>query len=271
MTSQLAPTPITDKNGKQTTVYKRTSGAPKKNMPSPVLAASVGTPLRLPKPLKEHESWAWVTSTYVDSTKHVMPDAEALDPATKAIAKDLGDREIFTHRAMGSLIGAMDASVRGGTNSAMEHNFLLVAEKLCLSGLILSSIENPQCHSLVRSLWGTYFLDTPGKRKPTTKVTTQEELDSLAALTYATHYWESKGNEEIIQPWYPNNPTTRRKDLVYTLRNKNLAALIRERPEEVERVIAYVEERGSDLFPINDLRDYLDATEGTPSLADGWL
>jgi hypothetical protein len=274
MTNQLTPTPVTDKNGKQTTVYKRTSGASKKavSLPAPTLSVPAGTPLRKLKPLNENEAWAWMTSTHVDSSGHVMSDAEGLDDETKAIAKDLGDRGVFTRRAIAALVRATNAGDRGRLNSPMEHNFLLVAERLRLSGLVSESIQYPQCSSLVRSLWGTHFLNTPSKRKPTEKVATQEELDGLAALTYATSYWENKSNADLIKPWHPKSPTTGKKELVYTLHSKPLADLIVERPDEVERIISYIEERGQGrMVPVNSIREYLDTTEGNRTLAEGWL
>lgn len=96
-------------------------------------------------------------------------------------------------------------------------------------------------------------------------ITTIAQLDSYAAVVEFT----------LRNPFFHATTTSYRGSVKRTLiTNRDLDALLRERPHDLDRIIGYAQTRG-ERFPttasVDRLREWLDATADASAVGDGWL
>jgi hypothetical protein len=114
---------------------------------------------------------------------------------------------------------------------------------------------------------------------PVSIIATREQLESDAAVaTFIALYARLLDNEfEAEHPIleYRHVPRTGKGDcIVSKIRNPHLERLIREQPENIERIFEFLTNYGMsdlDVGPVDSIRDYLSASERNISLRDGWL
>lgn len=274
--NHLTPTQVVDKNGKPTTVYRRTetlksTGAP---LPAPSAAPQpsdgMTTPLTLPEALTAQERRA--LGKQFDSldvqwgvpSSHIL---EHLDVRSRSLLKRIVDR------FPGDVPLVKKRIVPAITNECLPEectNILLVLEKL-LAGNHADALERWD-YGIMDTVLGLCHSDD---RSPADQVIkTEEELAGKSAL-----------NAFILTHGRKHDPESLTKTLVLrrgafilaeymALRNRHLERLIMERPEDLDAISRYVEERGmhkSNKGPVEAMRAYLDDETIVAPVSSGWL
>lgn len=277
-TGHLVPTPVTDKNGKQTTVLKKPLKplSSVNRIPAPTMhAADVPMPVMLNKttPLTPRESEEWIAGFNSGATQYqqtVKRDTARLEPDTQALLKAFTEDGTLLGETREHLVGTMSIGLERRRNKALEYNLVLVAERLCSEGRVPARMQLSTCHDLAIALEGVNYLKGTAHREPIKKIETTDELDKISALVYATYQWTKSGRGHLTKPFQPQN-----KEIVKVymgLRNKHLASLILERPQDVDRIIGYLEERrAANKSDVDEIRRYLDSPESQSAVAEGWL
>lgn len=267
--SHLTPVTVTDRNGRSTTVYRRNEAklpaAPSSRsvpaLPPAPRGGGEDTPLPAPKPLPAEEVER--LATYL---------------AEGTYTRIMGLRYTLTgERAGRSAVELAVELAQAGTITESEANSILV---LCVDrtsarkGAVLAL----DCLRVAARLSGRW--PDRGRRWPddliaavvgaqigqSKRVSTTAQLDSLAAVVQITMLKASA--RAIVEVAYRDGNEHHR------IRNRDLNALLRERPHDLDRIIAYVEERGVPLrtdAPVTALRGWLEGTDTTRPLANGWL
>jgi hypothetical protein len=277
-TGHLVATPITDKNGKQTTVLKKPLKSPSavNRIPAPSMhVAAAPSPTRLikPNPLTPQESEDWASHLNSGTTQYeqtIKRETARLEPDTQALLKAYTDAGVLLNETRNHLVGAMGIGLERRRNKALEHNLVLVAERLRSDERVPALMQLVDCHKLMVALEGVNYLKGAANREPIDKIGTAEELEKISALVHATIRWDSEDKDHLVKPFQPRD-----KEMVkvYTaIRNKYLSSLIIERPQDVDRIIDYLDERAvSNKSDVDEIRRYLDSPAGQSAVAEGWL
>lgn len=275
MNTNLIRVPITDKNGKQTTVLKKAGTSPSSatRIPGPAstgVGKSPCTPLTKPKTLTYEESalcWTRLSPesrpVYAGAAQR-MP--EFLERDTQAILKSIIDKGNVPEQTIYSVLDSMNIDDTYSRNRALEHNMLLVAEQMFAGGH-LTEIDLNTGYTLKNCLLGLDFVAPPAQRGPTQKIATVEELEGIAALSYALLKVNTTNISRVSRKAYDGTNV-----VTYMLHNNHLAALIQKRPKDVERIIFYINERGArGKRDVVELDRFLDSDEGHSVVGEGWL
>lgn len=274
--SKLVPTQITDRNGKRTTVHKKTAAAPATRSaipaPSPPGPVPQGTPLELPEPMDEFERARYIMDNpMLNISSSAASTQEALrwvDGAALAAAKSMIERGSLDAGTVKLLLSRPAPSF-----SPFHLNRLLIAERLEKTigkGITDDSTRNRYLHT-IRGAADGLARNHPSGRKILDAFTTEEELSGCSAVA-----------EFMLYPDFPDahSSTASLPDgdggfwQGSYIRNRHLDRLIRERPEDVQTIISYVKERGmhhANKGPVTALRSYLDETAAASSVGEGWL
>ena len=292
----LIPTQVTDVNGRVTTVHKRPDNhagtSPALNIPAPAAPSLPSrTPLVLPQPItdaqilefNEHYGEAFTQITYRrDSMYTFLYD---LDEVTQALIKRVCDsgkvqpqtvvRFLTRYReeregTVGRLMGAnRDGAARLGQLQAA----LLVAEKMGHQSPAAAA-ERGSMYALIieRGIKGYCFSPKKSERVPLAHVRTEEELASLTAVI--TYLIDAQRRMDYLQ-----YKSTTMEDAygasadVFYMTNRTLDAFLRKNPDETDRVIRYVSERGigTTAQETKNLTTHLHETKDFGLLSDGWV
>lgn len=283
MTSRAHLTAVstTDKNGRPTTVYRNLQGrapsAASAAIPAPGPRASGARRTRTPLPPVQHRS-AEEISEFMRGTRSPGDDLYTLEDrvgwlwqtddglAAVSFAMDLIGNGTLDREVAAILIsgGAPDEP------SALKLESLRIAERALALGGTPGRAPNMLAFDLRDAVKGVFA----GAKDPAGyRVTTEEELESAAAVVrYVLHsgYHHVRTVSDRDTTLSPSTEMPWRR-----IRNRDVERLIRRRPQDVERIISYVEERGDNLERKQDVQtliEWLDAgDEGSEALDDGWL
>lgn len=272
MAKNLIPTPIVDKNGKATTVHKKTSSVSSSQgkIPAPVIngcdAPITGTPL----PVPQHLTPAELTSLLgaIDSVDKFAKVEGELDRDALAVTKRILDEgslslEVIDMTMQLAYVGTVQS--RRATpeavppNHVLHYNRLLIAEHLQLGGEQSGEAE-AAIRGLARNLdLGDEYMG---------KIETEEELAGCSAVvSFMQKCTESCTSGNV------HNGSGGSMVGAY-IRNKHLDALIRERPDDIDTIVSYVQDRGmnpTNKGPVNALRKHLDENTQSKAVSSGWL
>lgn len=272
MAKNLIPTPIVDKNGKATTVHKKTSSVSSSQgkIPAPVIngcdAPITGTPL----PVPQHLTPAELTSLLgaIDSVDKFAKVESELDRDALAVTKRILDEgslslEVIDMTMQLAYVGTVQS--RRATpeavppNHVLHYNRLLIAEHLQLGGEQSGEAE-AAIRGLARNLdLGDEYMG---------KIETEEELAGCSAVvSFMQKCTESCTSGNV------HNGSGGSMVGAY-IRNKHLDALIRERPDDIDTIVSYVQDRGmnpTNKGPVNALRKHLDENTQSKAVSSGWL
>jgi hypothetical protein len=272
----LVPTVITDVTGKVTTVHKKQAGVASgaQRIPAPAMAqravqkpVKTATPLALPPALSNDERdellarlqavpnfWGGDTSGMKDW----------VDETGFALIKEYLDTDRITPMEIKHITGI--ARVQGWSKTEVT-NMLLVTERLRHD----SSIDN-QARGWLNSVVHSLRYNTEWKHNP--PIRTEEDLASAVAVTtFVLRKFHDKDNHLGLVKTVRQSRAWRTPEELVVISNKHLDALIRERPQDLDRIINYVETNrmhSANKKPVNVLRDFLD-DDIVPALDDGWL
>lgn len=272
----LTPMTITDVNGKVTTVHKKLAGvtAGAKRIPAPAMAqraaqkpVKTATPLTLPPMLSREERdellarleavpnfWGTATSGMTDW----------VDDTGFALIKEYLDTDRITPMEIKHITGS--ARIQGWGKTEVT-NMLLLTDRIRKD----PSIDD-QARGWLNSVAHSLPYNTEWKHS--SPLRTEEDLASAAAVTtfVLRKLYERDSNLGLVKN-VRQSRAWRTPEQLIVVSNKHLDALIRERPQDLDRIINYVERNrmhSSNKKPVNVLRDFLD-DDIVPALDDGWL
>lgn len=258
--SHLTPVPIVDKNGKATTVRRKLSQffAPKRKLPAPVHLSAPPkpvTPLLKPAPLTVEESSEWLATANFDTEfykgmRGTHRSIAALELDTQALVKELIEHKGVSTRKVVPLMSAIDAHVAMNQRYALAHDIMLVAGELQNQGRLADVVDYGALLIALRNV----NVKRTGKKLPG-RISSQEELDGKTALTHAFSKWRVRHVTDAAN---------------YKLNSDLLTEFIYDHPEELDRVLTYVDERGMDND--NDFYGLMASLEAPASaVQEGWL
>jgi hypothetical protein len=207
------------------------------------------------------------------SRRKVNPSREEVE-----LIHRIHESDYVSDKALGAVTDYMGMFSPGERIKHYDYNMLLLAERFCKEegsdmfnhddvGVFAGAVQG-LCHARKAT-----------DRTPIGKITTEEELDGhVAVLRFVMHYRKDENGRnrdpktiEIVPFSNPSSEFTKPTN-VYVIDNHSLTALLRERPQDYDRIIQYVDERGmpKNKAQVVTLNDYLDVATDTP-LHDGWL
>jgi hypothetical protein len=153
------------------------------------------------------------------------------------------------------------------------HASLRVAERMSeYDPVSVSGAGYALASTIQNSMKGYCYTPQLEDRVLLTSVNTEEELDSLSAVTFFLHNALSRGDDSQY-----NTKGFKDADLIRVdgmrITNRTLDAFLRENPNEVHRVISYVTERGlgHSVRDAKNLIKHLRETADMGALGEGWL
>lgn len=271
----LIATPTVDKNGKTTTVYRKTApSAAAKALPVPKLAGTKrgaqkpATPLPVPPRLSDkdyqyirnnHRDWFSmryhpITRDEADLLNRIRQEGTIPDDLILSLSRYMGINSI------GERIGHYD------------RNVFLLAERVCRD-------EGADFVSQYPSLFMDAVEGLARRRREADSekvppIATEEELESHAAVVkmlVVAGSIEPLENPSFKREEFHTANGTRHNGSYF--KNHSFTALLRERPEDYPRIEAYVRTRGvpRKKADVELLREYLDSEHAVQPLAEGWL
>lgn len=303
MAGELVPTRVTDKNGRLTTVHRRQEvpskaskslGSAAPTIPTEAPAErSTATPLIHPAPMEAVEVQDFVRKHHEALYKYPVDGGPTsghvfvgfLDPVSKAYIRDaiergyasmeLIDYLIFKYRETTKPKSAYEPSIPNVEAVAQLRTSLLVADALGKDFPMLASSNVFDQGSLIGGvITGLSYNEKVSDRPAYTRVTTEEELASLIAVTALVMegYRQSRSSSSIFQKLvFEVNTGERRNGVI--LANQSLSQFLRENPRETHRVIAYSQERdlGKTAEDAEQVIRYLRESKDIGPVSDGWL
>lgn len=257
--SHLTPVPIVDKNGKATTVRRRLSQffSPKRKLPAPahvITPQKPVTPLLKPAPLTLEESSAWLATANFDTDfykgmRGTHRSIAALELDTQALVKELMEVKGVPNTQVVRLMSAIDAHVPLNQRHELTHDIMLVTGELQGQGRLVK-ID----YSVLLFVMKRINAELAGKNPPL-RISSREELDGKTALIHAFYKWWVRDKSAVSD---------------YRLNSDILTEFIYEHPEDVERILAYVDERG--MEDDDDFYGLMESLEAPASAVQaGWL
>ncbi|GAB2707736.1 hypothetical protein ACX801_07855 [Arthrobacter bambusae] len=278
--SHLTPVTTTDKRGRTTTVYRSLDHQKKPGSAStlpPVALSSAtaegsevsqGSPLREPSArtlaeIKEflggaEERWPGFRSI------KVLRLAEGREAA--ALAMDfVEDGALDEVSAQGLLV---EGQPWDGT--ALSIDALRTAAVFFPRAAEFTTSDSHWAYRVLRAVGGYRISSRGWDSEP---ITTQEQLDTCAALTgFTLRFAKDPDHWGLIRGNAHRGRGGIRKEYEI-IANKHLDQLLRERPHDLERIIAYVNEHGmdpTDYEAVHLLRAWLEGGIAAP-MRSGWL
>jgi hypothetical protein len=270
----LVPTPTVDKNGKSTTVYRKTpSSAAVKPLPVPKLAGAKrgaqkpSTPLPTPRKLTEEEYLHLRNSSNYWLSVRFRPNREEA-----ALLRRIRESGHMSDDALISVSGHMGIQSIGERVPHFNYNAFLLAERVCreegpdflteMPSIFMDSIEG-----LARRRWEADNQTVP-------LIETEEELEGHAAvvmLLMVAADTEELENPSFKREEFKTADGTRHTGIYF--KSHAFTALLRERPEDYRRIESYVRARSvpRTKADVELLREYLDSENAVQPLVEGWL
>lgn len=302
--NELIPTVITDKNGRVTTVRKRQDAirsasrsllgaVPTVSAASPVKARSV-TPLVMPSPLSEDEvgeflrqNQRFLSSIPFDGgeTSHGVIK-HMLNSVTQAQIKGMLEQGTITVPALDRLLIEYRRDIKSQyrtknhiTKSGSEERLqtaLLLAEGIAKEHPTLIPSEGIDFANYLRSIVnGNGYRTKMVERQPFSMPETVEEIKEMTAIAALTLYdfkHNSYGGYYTKRSVFKDRAGIEVVDARY-LQSRSLDAFLRENPQEVNRVLDYLNGRvlGHTVKDTASLVRYLSESEELGAVSDGWL
>lgn len=275
----LIATPTVDKNGKSTTVYRKTaSSAPAKGLPVPTLKGSKlgaqkpSTPLPVPEPIADERLNAYQRSL---KDNGIVSEGKDLLSNEAALIRDIIARGNVSDNAILTVTGYMGFFSAGERIRHYDYNALLLLERVCRDEGPDAISEYP--HSFADAIEGLGIRRRESDHITVPPITTEEELDSLAAvvklMVFVASREENSVSQQISDVKKYHTVDGDRLD-GRSFKNHVFTALVRERYEDYPRILRFVSDRGvpSNKASVDALRDYLDSGEDNhDAVAEGWL
>lgn len=258
--SHLTPVHIVDKNGKATTVRRKLAQlfSPKRVIPPPAPAASQSqaclTPLSKPAPLTGEESSGWLDTVNFDTTyqkglRRTHNAIAMLEPDTQALVKELIEQKNVPTIQVVRLMGAITTVLPEEQKYALSHDIMLVVGKLQEQGRLGDKTDYSGLLISLRDIKASSFGKLPLQR-----ISSQEELEGKTAMTHAMSHLQRNHTLAVT------NEITSAK----------LVELIQDQPEDVDRILAYIDERG--MTNDRDFEGLVESLESpAPAIEGGWL
>jgi hypothetical protein len=215
---------------------------------------ATSTPLSKPAPLTTEESAAWLETANFDTDfykgmRRTHRSIAALELDTQALVKELIDHKGVSPQEVVRLMSTIDADVPLNRTHELAHDIMLVTGELQHQGRLVEG----DYYELLTAL-KNINTKLAGK-KPPRRISSQEELRGKTALTYAFSTWWDRGIPDTAN---------------YKLNSPALTEFIYEHPEDLDRVLAYVDERGMD--DDHDFDGLMESLEAPASaVQEGWL
>jgi len=303
MTGKIVPTVVTDRNGRVTTVHKRQdarrsasrslSAVPTISATSPVKSRSV-TPLVMPSPLSEDEAREFLRQNerllsnvpfdgYANSHEVIQT---MLNGVTQAQIKGMLEQGAITIAALDRLLVEYRRDIKSQyknkshiTKSLSEDHLqtaLLVAEGIAKEHPTLIPRDGVDFANYLRSIInGNAYRSKMVERLPFDKPETVEEIRAMTAIAAVTLYdfkHNSYGGYYVKRSVFKDRAGIEVVDGRY-LKNRSLDTFLRENPEEVSRVLDYLDSRllGNTAKDTADLVRYLRESEELGAVSEGWL
>ncbi|GAB2707748.1 hypothetical protein ACX801_07845 [Arthrobacter bambusae] len=274
--SHLIPVRTTDRRGRATTVYRNLGAkpAPAPRTPFPAAPAVLAP---------EHRERARLPEVAIRSREEIVEFGRTMDRWLKFMAEaysfspqrwDSTDSTGIVAMSLAMDLtesGALDVDTAAVLLSRVKGDKLggLGCDVLRIGARLWPNrAERPDgtdwCQLLCPGVAGLYARGTAGPGP----ITTAEDLESCAAVVRFLMNTAQNSSLSTLSDLIEDSTRVSTR----VLRNKHLDALIRERPADLDRIVAYITERSMDPVssaPVEDLRDWLDTD--TPALGDGWL
>lgn len=274
----LVATPTVDKNGKSTTVYRKTgSSASDKTLPGPKLvgakrgAQKPSTPLPKPEPINESDFGRYRQALKDNLSLRKRPNREEAALIRRIV--ESADVEQEALRNVTSYMGIMSIGERV---NHYDYNALLILERVCRdegSEIVIRSTS-----LFMDAIEGLARRRREADSHTVPPIETEEELAAHAAvvkmLTVAGRQeLDSRSGEQFsfkTGQFYTSDHTRHSGS---SFKSHTFTALLRERPEEYKKIEGYVMQRGvpKTKSDVELLREYLDPEHTQQALAEGWL
>jgi hypothetical protein len=231
--------------------------APKRKLPAPVgliAPPKPVTPLSKPAPLTTDESSAWLATVNFDTEfrkgmRGTHRSIAAMELDTQALIKELIDHKGVSTRQVVPLMSAIEAHIAVNQRYTLTHDIMLVAGELQHQGRLVD-VDYGALLIALRNV----NVKLTGKKLPG-RISSQEELDGKTALTHAFSKWRVRHVTDAAN---------------YKLNSDLLTEFVYDHPEELDRVLTYVDERGMD--DDNDFYGLMASLEAPASaVQEGWL
>jgi hypothetical protein len=275
----LIATPTVDKNGKNTTVYRKTtSSAPVKGLPVPTLkgskqgAQTPSTPLPVPVPIADAKLDAYRKSLHSSGTVSV---GKQLRPNEAALIRDIIDRGYVSDLALLTTTGYMGFFSAGERIRHYDYNMLLLLERVYREEGKDAFGERPT--QFADAVEGLGMRRRESDHITVPPITTEEELDSLTAVVRMMMFVggrEESGVSQQISERKEHRTIQGHRLNGRAFKNHAFTALIRERYMDYPRIERFVSDRGvpSNKASVDALRDYLDSGDDNhDAVVEGWL
>jgi hypothetical protein len=275
----LIATPTVDKNGKNTTVYRKTaSSAPVRGLPVPTLkgskqgAQTPSTPLPVPVPIADAKLDAYRKSLHSSGTVSV---GKQLRPNEAALIRDIIDRGYVSDLALLTTTGYMGFFSAGERIRHYDYNMLLLLERVYREEGKDAFGERPT--KFADAVEGLGMRRRESDHITIPPITTEEELDSLAAVVRMMMFVggrEESGVSQQISERKEHRTIQGDRLNGRAFKNHAFTALIRERYMDYPRIERFVYDRGvpSNKASVDALRDYLDSGDDNhDAVVEGWL
>ena len=274
----LIATPTVDKNGKSTTVYRRTaSSGASKTLPGPKLAGSKrgaqkrSTPLPQPDPISEQEF-----ERYRKALKENLSLRKRPDRMEAALIRRILEGADVSQDALRYATSYMGDFSVGERVSHYDYNALLIIERVCRdegSEMIINATS-----LFMDAIEGLARRRREADSQTVPLIETEEELAAHAAVVKML---VAVGRKELDSGHYGDlslkvgqfYTADRTRHSGASFKNHAFTALLRERPEDYKKIEGYVMQRGAPKTKsdVDLLREYLDPEHAQQALAEGWL
>lgn len=268
----LIPTPIVDKNGKQTTVRKAATTAPSKprNVPAPSATMKAHVPQTIHdfRRLSKREADLFVMNGGIiwgprifDQREKITSHQNGIDAIS--LAMHFQRKGKMDEGTLRFILNDCELIL---TDSANVYNSLLMVEYLSRAG-------DPEVfdntHSILSALRG-FPANSSSRREPIAQFKTEDQLSRHAAvIEYIIRQEDVSNTVSNVNIFVKDHHVPFAKAIT----NKHLEKLIRNYPKELDAIIAYIDERGMDRKtkpPVDALREWMES-KVSPALREGWL
>lgn len=275
----LIATPTVDKNGKNTTVYRKAaSSASGKTMTVPKVmepktaSRKTGTLLPVPDPIANSKLGAYNKSLKDSGTTSLSKNFNAQEAG---LVHDIIARGHVSENALLAVTGYMGLRSAGERIPHYDYNMLMLLERFCRDEGSEAITERP--HSFADAVEGLGMRRRESDHITVPPITTEEELDSFNAVVkmmvfVAQHEENAVGLQISERKEYRTVDGDRLNGR--TFRNHSFTALLREQYDEYSTIQKFVADRGVPLNKagVDALRDYLASSdEQHNAVSEGWL
>lgn len=259
--SQFASVSIVDKSSNETPMRRRLLqffSSKRKLIPSGTSALSssgASTVLLKPSPLTVEESSAWLASANFDTAiqhgeRRTHNSIARMDRESQSLLKELIEEKKVSTEEASRLMNSIESVAPLNRRHELDHDLMLVVGELQRQSRL--GDKNDYAGMLISLM--SISTNLSGGEQPQ-RISSQEELRGKAALTVAFTRWRNG-----LIPDSAN----------YKLNSSDLTEFIFAYPEDLDRLLAYVDARG--MNNDSDFKAFMESLN-VPTLAiqSGWL